>query len=375
MASLYGLVRPWLFRLDPERAHELVLRLLASAGGPLGSLLATPAPADPSLAQTLWGLSFVNPIGLAAGFAKNAECVPALEALGFGFVEVGTVTPRPQSGNEGRRLFRLAADRALVNRLGFNNRGVEAMAANLERLGARRRPLGVNLGRNKDTPNERAADDYLAGLRRLYRHADYFVINVSSPNTPGLRELQNREALRDLLAAVQAEAAALAGSGRAKPVLLKIAPDLSDAQLEDVVAIARETAVSGLIATNTTVARPPLRTREVPAEGGLSGPPLRARSTAVVADLYRLTRGGIPLIGVGGVASGADAYEKIRAGASLVQLYTGLVYEGPGLPGRIAAELAALLRRDGFQHVSEAVGVDAGGPRPAAPGVPREALQ
>lgn len=359
------MVRPLLFRIDPEAAHNLAIRFLAAMGdSALISAIADPAPPDPALRQRLWGLDFPNPVGMAAGFDKNAECVPALERLGFGFVEVGTITPRPQPGNEGVRLYRLPLDEALINRLGFNSRGADAAAASLARLTARRRPLGVNLGRNKATPNERAAEDYLAGLRHLYPYGDYFAVNVSSPNTPGLRALQSRAQLAELLGSLQAEAARL--SRPPKPLLLKVSPDLNERELEDVVVIARQTGIAGLIATNTTTRRDNLRTPAPPADGGVSGKPLRELNTRVVAALYRLSGGAIPIIGVGGIHSGADAYEKVRAGASLVQVYTGLVFEGPRLPGRVVRELGELLRRDGFDHIAAAVGADQPGVRPAS---------
>ncbi|MEX2629805.1 MAG: quinone-dependent dihydroorotate dehydrogenase [Tistlia sp.] len=358
-ALAYALLRPLLFRLDPETGHGLTLRLLRSGLVPRAA-----GAADPILASELWGRRLANPIGLAAGFDKNAEAVAPLLRLGFGLVEVGSVTPRPQPGNPRPRLFRLAEDRAVINRMGFNNRGLEAAAAALTAFRARGPAaglVGVNLGKNKDSPE--AAPDYVAGARRLAAYADYLVVNVSSPNTPGLRALQDRAALTGLLAAVRA---ALAEAEAPPPLLLKIAPDLTEADRRDIAAVALDSGLDGLIVSNTTVERPAgLRSRWKGEAGGLSGRPLFEPSTRLLGEMYRLTGGRLPLIGVGGVESGATAYAKIRAGASLVQLYSALVYEGPALVGRIAAELAALLRRDGFASLTEAVGADQR-PAPAA---------
>ncbi len=346
--DLYRFARPLLWALPPERAHELTLRALAA-----GFAGAAAAPDPPILAQSLWGLHFPNPLGLAAGFDKDGRVPDAVLRLGFGFTEVGTVTPLPQPGNPRPRVFRLAADGALINRLGFNSGGLDAAVA---RLGARRRNgiVGVNLGKNRDSTD--AVADYALGVRRAAPLADYLVINISSPNTPGLRDLQARAALDALVTAVMA---ARRQSGRLVPLLVKIAPDLGPEECADIAAIAKDREVDGIVIGNTTTARPPeLKSPEAQEAGGLSGRPLFARSTAVLADLYRLTGGTIPLVGVGGVASAEDAYAKIRAGASLVQLYTGLVFAGPALIGRIKAGLAALLRRDGFASVGEAVGAD-----------------
>ncbi len=336
--------------LDAETAHGLAIRALRA-----GLVPASPAPADPVLAVPLWGKTFANPVGLAAGFDKNAEVADAMLRQGFGFVEVGTVTLRPQAGNPRPRLFRLPENRAVINRMGFNNDGLDAVAA---RLAARRRGagcvVGANVGPNRDAPDPIA--DCIAGAARLAPLVDYLVVNVSSPNTPGLRALQDRDPLRRLLTALKDEGAPGAAGC---PILVKIAPDLSPADLAAIADVARETGIDGIIATNTTIERPPdLSGRHCRETGGLSGPPLLARSTAVLADLYRLTEGTIPLIGVGGIASGADAWARIRAGATLVQLYTALVYEGPGLAARIAKDLAARCRAAGFMSVTEAVGAD-----------------
>jgi dihydroorotate dehydrogenase len=349
MIGLYRLAGPLLFRLDPETAHRAAILMLRHG------LVPPPASFDhPALETVVWGKAFSNPIGLAAGFDKSAEAVDALLGQGFGFVEVGSVTPKPQAGNPRPRLFRLTADRAAINRMGFNNDGVEAVAARLR--GRRTGIVGVNLGKNKDTVD--AAADYAAGVRALAPLADYVVVNVSSPNTPGLRALQGREPLAELLTAVRVALREVVPRGT-PPLLVKIAPDLTSEDLADVAEVALSLPIDGLIATNTTIARPPELTDPGKNEaGGLSGRPLFKPSTRVLAEMYRLTGGRLPLIGVGGVTSGADAYAKIRAGASLVQLYTALVFHGPGLVNRVKRELVALLRRDGFKHVRDAVGAD-----------------
>ncbi|MBP7241226.1 quinone-dependent dihydroorotate dehydrogenase [Amaricoccus sp.] len=335
-------------RIDPERAHGLALAALRAGLGPAGGPLASPR-----LATSLAGLALPNPLGLAAGFDKNATALPALLRIGFGFVEVGAATPKPQPGNPRPRLFRLAEDRAAINRFGFNNDGAAAIAA---RLAAPRPPgiVGLNLGANKASA-DRAADfaEVLAAVGGL---VDFATVNVSSPNTERLRDLQGADALDALLAGVMAANAALA---RPVPVLLKIAPDLSDAELVELIAVALERGVAGIVATNTTLARDGLSSRHRGEAGGLSGAPLFARSTRVLARTYMLTEGRVPLVGVGGVASAAQAYAKIRAGASATQLYTGLVYAGLGLVREILTGLDALLAADGFASVAEAVGLDA----------------
>jgi dihydroorotate dehydrogenase len=350
MLDLYAFAGPVLRLLPPELAHRLSVGALAAGLAGRAS-----EPDDPILAIDLWGRHFPNPIGLAAGFDKDGAAPDRALALGFGSVEIGSVTPLPQPGNPRPRLFRLTEDRAVINRMGFNSEGHAAVAARLahrERVGI----LGVNLGRNKSS--EDAAADFALGVRRFGALADYLVVNLSSPNTPGLRALQGREPLEALLDKL-AEARGTLPGGR-PPLLVKIAPDLVDDELADIVAVARAKRVDGLIVGNTTVARPDaLRSHHKREAGGLSGAPLFAPSTRILARVHALSGGGLPLIGCGGVASGADAYAKIRAGASLVQLYTALIYEGPGLVVRIKHDLAALLRRDGFQSVSQAVGVDA----------------
>lgn len=355
MPDLHRLAAAVIRLLPAETAHRATIRALAA-----GLVPRQPAFADPILRLGLWGRAFANPIGLAAGFDKDAEAHAACLGLGFGFVEIGSVTPRAQPGNPRPRLFRLGADRAVINRMGFNSRGLDHAAARLARRDPAAGIVGANLGKNKESPD--AAVDYATGARLLAPLADYLVINVSSPNTPGLRALQGREPLARLVEAVQAARAAAVPSSSSlgpPPLLLKIAPDLTDEDKRDIAEVALDRGLDGLIVSNTTIARPAtLRSPQAAESGGLSGEPLFALSTAVLADMYRLTGARLPLVGVGGVASGADAYAKIRAGASLVQLYTALVYQGPGLVSRIQAELAALLRADGFASVAAAVGAD-----------------
>ena len=349
MSALYRLARPLLRALPPESAHRLTLSALAAG---LAGRQCRPDP--PALHQRLWGREFPNPVGIAAGFDKDAEAPDALLRLGFGFVETGTVTPRPQNGNPKPRLFRLAEDQAVINRMGFNSAGLDCIVARLARRDDGRGIVGVNLGRNRDSAD--AATDYVEGVRRTAAVADYLVINVSSPNTPGLRDLQARAVLEALLRRVLE---ARERTGAAPPLLVKIAPDLNPEQRADIAAVALAAGIDGIIIANTTVARPGgLNNRHAAEAGGLSGRPLFAPSTALLAEFYRLTKGRLPLVGVGGVASAADAYAKIRAGASLVQLYTALVFHGPGLLGEIKAGLAELLRRDGLPSIADAVGAD-----------------
>lgn len=348
MSILHLLATRALHLLEPEQAHRLTLRALQAG---LGS--AAHAPDDPSLEVRVGRLRLTNPIGLAAGFDKNAEVPGPMLAAGFGFVECGTATPRPQSGNPTPRLFRLAQDRAVINRLGFNNEGVEAMAHRL----AMARPAGVvgaNVGANKDSIDR--AGDYVTGLTRLWRHADYFTLNISSPNTPGLRDLQLGGALEDLLGRVAEARWDLAYDGD-RPIFLKVAPDLVEADVETIVESAKRFGLQGLIVSNTTLARPEsLRSGHRGEAGGLSGAPLMAPSTELLRLFHQAAAGRLALIGVGGVASGADAYAKIRAGACAVQLYTAMIYQGPGLVSRICRDLAARLKSDGFTSVEDAVG-------------------
>jgi dihydroorotate dehydrogenase len=349
-------LRWMLFRLDPERAHRMAHAVLHRVG-PALARARRPRP-DPSLAVRALGLDFENPFGLAAGFDKGDCSVAGLFSLGFSHVEIGTITPRPQPGNDRPRLFRLPEHRALVNRMGFNNEGMEACARRLEALppGARIGPVGVNVGKNKATPNERAEDDYLACLERLHAVADYLVVNISSPNTPGLRGLQEGAPLDRLLRACTRRLAEIAPG---KPLLVKLAPDLAPEALDEAVDVAIGAGVAGIIATNTTLSRAGVERHPVAREaGGLSGAPLEALATSVVRRIHARARGRVPVVGSGGVMGPEDAYAKIRAGASLVQVYTGLVYGGPSFVRLLCSGVAALLRRDGFRSVSEAVGAD-----------------
>jgi dihydroorotate dehydrogenase len=343
--SLHDLAAAGLRRLDPERAHGLAIRALEAGLGPK-------APADdPILATALAGLSLPNCVGLAAGFDKDARAFGPMLRAGFGFVECGTVTPLPQAGNPKPRMFRLPQDRAVINRLGFNNQGLEPFAARL----AAGRPgvVGANIGANKEAADR--IGDYVTGLRRLWGRASYFTLNVSSPNTPGLRALQTRAALDELLGRVAEACDALPPAGRA-PLFLKIAPDLQAGEVEAIVEAAVAHGLSGLVVSNTTVSRPPLESPARGEAGGLSGAPLFDLSTRVLAEAAAAAGGRLALIGVGGVSSGAQAYAKLRAGACAVQLYSALAYEGPGLVVRIKRELAARLRADGFGGAGEAVG-------------------
>ncbi|WP_338873466.1 quinone-dependent dihydroorotate dehydrogenase [Spirosoma sp. SC4-14] len=336
-------ILPLLFRFDAETIHHTVTSLLKFA-------LALPGMSalcrklfvidDQRLNRTVFGLTFPNPVGMAAGFDKNAEFVSELSDLGFGFIEIGTVTPRPQPGNAKPRLFRLKADGGLVNRMGFNNKGVGPASGRLrsfsQNRGGRNVIVGGNIGKNKDTPNDNALSDYLICFRDLFEAVDYFVVNVSSPNTPGLRDLQEREPLTRLLTALQAENLRRPNP---KPILLKIAPDLTNGQLDDIIAIVSDTKIAGVIATNTTISREGLLTDTATivaiGAGGLSGQPLRNRSTEVIRYLHQQSNGAFPIIGVGGIFSAEDALEKLRAGASLIQVYTSFIYEGPALTKKI----------------------------------------
>lgn len=336
------LLKPLFFRLSAEKAHTTMFGFLKVAFQlPFvkSAFYAAYSTRHRSLEREVFGIRFKNPVGLAAGFDKNAKLYNELSFMGFGFIEVGTVTPRPQPGNPKPRLFRLADDRALINRMGFNNDGADRIAKRLRRRYASV-VIGGNIGKNKTTPNEDAADDYLAAVEKLHEVVDYFVVNVSSPNTVGLRELQEKEPLRKLLAEVKR---AVDDLERPKPVLLKIAPDLTESQLDDVVDIVKDLNIDGLIATNTTISRDGLQTppEELQAmgAGGLSGKPLERRATEVIRYLHRKTEGRVPIIGVGGIHSAADAMEKLEAGASLIQLYTGLVYRGPALVKEINQKL------------------------------------
>ncbi|MDR2875523.1 MAG: quinone-dependent dihydroorotate dehydrogenase [Methylobacillus sp.] len=327
---MYGLIRPLLFALDAERAHHFTLNALQAAHD-LGLLALLPKPRQ-CQTRAVFGLDFPNPVGLAAGLDKNGVHIDALAALGFGFIEVGTVTPRPQPGNPRPRLFRIPQANAIVNRFGFNNDGVDALVENVKNArydGI----LGINIGKNFDTPNERAADDYLICLRKVHEHASYVTVNISSPNTKNLRQLQEKDALEHLLAALKTEQEKLTQQhGRYVPVLLKIAPDLTPEQVTEIADLLRKHRFDGVIATNTTLSREQVEGLPNATEtGGLSGAPVREKSTEIIRHLHTALQGEIPIIGVGGILNGADAQEKINAGASLVQLYSGLIYRGTAL--------------------------------------------
>jgi dihydroorotate dehydrogenase len=337
----YALTRPFLFGLDPEQAHDLTLGALARIQHtPLVCVVSQPRVDDP---VTIAGLRFPNRVGLAAGLDKNGRCIDAFGAMGFGFVEVGTVTPKPQPGNPKPRMFRLTEANALINRLGFNNEGLAVFIENVRRSRFRQQGgiLGLNIGKNASTPIERAADDYLLALEGVYPHADYVTVNISSPNTKNLRELQSDEALDALLSALQARRLALAAQhGRKVPMLVKIAPDLDDAQVQVIAATIRRNGIDGVIATNTTIARDAVKHLPHGEEaGGLSGAPVLQASNRVIAQLRAALGPQTPIIGVGGVMSGADAQSKIAAGADLVQLYTGFIYKGPALVPEVARDI------------------------------------
>ena len=380
--NLYRQLRPFLFAGDAEKVHERMLssvEFISKIPGFLPLLRKVYVEENPLLHTQLFDNVIDNPIGLAAGFDKDGRIHPALFALGFGFVEIGTVTPHPQKGNPRPRLFRLPEDQAVINRMGFNNQGAWKMA---ERLVAKTLKiksadadlfevsgdypanissgmLGINIGKNKDTTLENATDDYVSALSTLHPFADYFTLNISSPNTKDLRNMQEKEALRILLDSVCARRDELdRNHSRNTPLLVKLAPDLDEDALKNSVRVMQEFSIQGVIATNTTVARPVLKSKYRTETGGLSGKPLQKRSTEMIRTLFAELGTDIPIIGVGGIFNGADAYEKIKAGAAAVQIYTALIYEGPGLVRKVKAELADLLERDGYKSVSEAVGAD-----------------
>ena len=380
--NLYRQLRPFLFAGDAEKVHERMLssvEFISKIPGFLPLLRKVFVEENPLLRTQLFDKTLNNPIGLAAGFDKDGRIHPALFALGFGFVEIGTVTPHPQKGNPRPRLFRLPEDQAVINRMGFNNQGAWKMA---ERLVAKTLKiksadadlfevsgdypanissgmLGINIGKNKDTTLENATDDYVSALSTLHPFADYFTLNISSPNTKDLRNMQEKEALRSLLDSVCARRDELdRNHSRNTPLLVKLAPDLDEDALKNSVRVMQEFSIQGVIATNTTVARPVLKSKYRTETGGLSGKPLQKRSTEMIRTLFAELGTDIPIIGVGGIFNGADAYEKIKAGAAAVQIYTALIYEGPGLVRKVKAELADLLERDGYKSVSEAVGAD-----------------
>lgn len=349
---LYPLLRQLLFQFPPEDVHYFSMNLLkrGTGIGPVKSILKNSfSVTDPSLQKTVFGLHFSNPVGLGAGFDKNALYLNELETLGFGFVEIGTVTPKPQAGNDKPRLFRLPADKALINRMGFNNEGVNAIKQRLEQWNNSKPQttnnkliIGGNIGKNKSTPNEDAWKDYCLCFDQLFDEVDYFVVNVSSPNTPGLRELQEKDSLKKILSELQDRNTA---KEKPKPLLLKIAPDLTKEQLDDIVSLSFETELSGLVATNTTISREQLKTPNTKLQtigaGGLSGAPVRKRATEVVQYLSEQTQRKIPIIASGGIFTGADAKEKLDAGAELVQVWTGFIYEGPSIVKNICQYLAA----------------------------------
>jgi len=345
VSLLHGLATRALRGLDPEDAHGLAIAGLKAGLGPRGGA------DEPILAGALAGVAVPNVVGLAPGFDKNAEVFGPMLRAGFGFVECGTVTPQPQAGNPRPRLFRLSEDRAVINRMGFNNQGLEAFAGRL----AAGRPgvVGANIGANKDAADR--IGDYVSGLKRLWGQASYFTINVSSPNTPGLRALQTKQALEELLGRLAEARDALPAQGRA-PIFLKVAPDLEAGEVETITETVVAHGLAGIMVSNTTVSRPALASAQRDEAGGLSGAPLTALSTRVLGEFAAAAAGRLTLVGVGGVGSGADAYAKIRAGASAVQLYSALVFEGPGLVTRIKRDLAARLRADGFASVTEAIG-------------------
>jgi len=339
--ALYPLVRPLAFALDAERAHRLTISALKLFPAGL------PARPDDMLSVRLAGLDFPNPVGLAAGFDKDGEVFRPMLGFGFGFVEIGTLTPRPQAGNPRPRLFRLTEDRAVINRMGFNNGGQRAALARLAKRDRRAGIVGVNIGANKDSSDRIA--DYAAGVRAMLGVADYFTVNISSPNTPGLRALQDKGALDELLAAV------MEARGAGPPIFLKVAPDLETAAVDDIARAAIDHGIDALIVANTTLSRPVLRSRHRGEAGGLSGAPLKRLALARLRDFRRATGGALPLIAAGGIENGVDAFDRIRAGASLVQLYTALVYRGPSLAEEIVGELRRLLTLEGFANIPEAI--------------------
>jgi dihydroorotate dehydrogenase len=364
MSSTYkSMLRPWLFRKDPEESHERILALLSRLEFLYGPIQRFYKVADPRLEVKLGPLTFPNPVGLAGGFDKNAIAPKVISAFGFGFMEVGAITAQAQPGNPKPRLYRLPEDDALINRLGFNNEGADVIAFKLDRLRARggrpEIPLGMNIGRTKIVETKDAVPDFLYCFEKLFSHGDFFTLNVSSPNTPNLRELQEKSLLHELLSAVQEKNRQLAARAKiaAKPVLVKIAPDMEYAQVDEIIDVIDRVRLDGIVATNATAfMRDKLKSIHGPQPGGLSGRPITAMVTSFIAHIYRITRGRFPIIGVGGIFNAEDAYEKIKAGANAVQIYTGWVYEGPGAVKRINQGLLRLLERDRLRSISEAVG-------------------
>jgi len=360
-----SLVRPLLFRKDPEKSHEQILALLAHLEFLYGSLNDFYRVADERLTVRIGPLTFSNPVGLAAGFDKNAVAPKVISAFGFGFMEIGAVTAQAQPGNPKPRLYRLPEDHALINRLGFNNEGAEAIARKLESLRERGAmpeiPVGINIGRTKIVETKDAVADFLAAFEKLFPHGDFFTLNVSSPNTPNLRDLQEKTLLRELLTAVQEKNRALARRAKIdfKPLFVKIAPDMEFSQVDEIVEVVEAVKLTGIVATNATAfMRAGLKSPVGREPGGLSGRPITKVVTGFISHIYRATQGRVPVIGVGGIFNAEDAYDKIKAGASAVQIYTGWIYEGPGAVKRINRDLLKLLERDGLRHISEAVGTE-----------------
>jgi len=360
-----SLVRPLLFRRDPEKSHEQILALLSHLEFLYGSLNDFYRVADERLTVRIGALTFSNPVGLAAGFDKNAVAPKTISAFGFGFMEIGAVTAQAQPGNPKPRLYRLPEDHALINRLGFNNEGAEAIGRKLERLRARGAmpevPLGINIGRTKIVETKDAVADFLAAFEKLFPHGNFFTLNVSSPNTPNLRDLQDKTLLRELLAAVQEKNRALATRANIgpKPVFVKIAPDMEFPQVDEIIQVVEAVKLTGIVATNATAfMREGLKSPVGREPGGLSGRPIAKIVTSFVSHIFQVTHGRLPIIGVGGIFNAEDAYDKIKAGASAVQIYTGWIYEGPGAVKRINRGLLSLLERDGLKHLSEAVGME-----------------
>lgn len=361
-----SIIRPLLFRKDPEASHEMMLAVLANAERFAGILESLYRVDDDRLAVAVGPLRFGNPVGLAGGFDKNAIAPKTIASFGFGFMEIGAVTAQAQPGNPKPRLYRLPEDYALINRLGFNNEGAAAIAAKLERMaaggGRPNIPLGMNIGRTKIVETKDAVTDFLDCFEKLFAHGDFFTLNVSSPNTPNLRDLQEKGLLRELLSAVQEKNRQLSAGAKiaAKPVFVKIAPDMEFSQIDEIIEVVKAVRLTGIVATNATAfMRENLKSPNGPEPGGLSGRPITAKVTDFVAHIYQATGGRLPIIGVGGIFNAQDAYDKIQAGASAVQIYTGWVYEGPGAVKRINQGLCRLLERDGLKHISEAVGVAA----------------
>ncbi len=353
-----NILRPLLFRRDPEKIHDVAMNVLKTFQ-PVSKLVQPYFQVkSTALSQNLWTLTFQNPVGLAAGFDKYARALSSWEHLGFGFTEIGTITGREQSGNPKPRLFRLPEDRALINRFGFNNDGAQKSAFRFAEWRKNTNftiPIGINIGKSKSVDLDQAMDDYLFSFEKLYSYADYFVVNVSSPNTPNLRQLQDGKFLREILSLLEKS------NTHHKPILVKIAPDLTWEQVDEVIQVVTDTKIHGIIATNTTILRDGLSSKNAAETGGLSGMPVKNRSTEIIRHIFENTKGKIKIIGVGGIFTGDDAYEKIKAGASLIQIYTGFIYEGPSACKNINTRILELMKRDGFRNISEAIGKEPNG--------------